>query len=335
MLLARRPRTSPRVVKRPLGPEPVLISPPPEPEHPEGRPALDLRQDLDRSLHRGRLAEGLLLEVRQLAVLAPTADRPFYAGLIRALTNDGLQLPAMPEMVIKIQRLLDEPNLQIEQLIKLLAREPAVATKVVGIANSALCRGSHTVRGLRDAVVRIGLRETKNVVLAILCRSKLFRVAGYSAESKRLYRHALATSLATQLIGRPLGLDPDLAFLAGLVHDLGSVAMLSIAADVTRHTRGQAKISAATLADADRLLHARIGALIAQAWGFGEELVAAVEHHHQPEHAPEGVARRLAEAIAQADVVADRVTSNERDAQHPVEQEARNSFEAFEIAIGR
>lgn len=104
----------------------------------------------------------------------------------------------MPKLMLEMQRLLDSPDCDLDRLVRVVEREPMVSTKVVGIASSAIYVRTQPVRGLRDAVFRIGLRETKNVVLAIVCQSKLFRVPGFEAEANVLYRHALASAIAAR-----------------------------------------------------------------------------------------------------------------------------------------
>src|SRR5262249_44903896 len=156
-------------------------------------------------------------------------------------------LPAMPEIVLKIQRIIDSPNCSIDALGKLIAREPMITAKLMRVASSPIAGAFTPPRGVNDALIRIGLRETKNVILAILCKAKLFRAPGFGAEAADLHRHALATSVAAQIVAKPIGVDRDEAFLAGIIHDFGEVVLLNAASEVVRASRGQSKVSSGML----------------------------------------------------------------------------------------
>jgi HD-like signal output (HDOD) protein len=260
-----------------------------------------------RGSYRTDNASKLIAEVRKRAAAAKTnEDRLFYAGLLRALLNEGVPLPAMPEVALEIQRAIDAPRTEVDALIALIAADPAVATKVVGVANSVMYRTLEPAHSLKDAVVRIGFRETRNVVLAILSRSRFFRVPGFETETAALYRRTLAVSLAAQSFAARIGVDPDEAFLAGLVHDLGTVVILTIAADVVRTSKGASSVPRATIEEAIYTLHAQLGALTVEAWDLTPRIAEAIIYHHRPNEAPAGV-KPLASVLAVADEVGEYV----------------------------
>lgn len=304
---------------------------------------------LDRAVYRGALVDKLVDSLRgDIAESKRPGDRRFLSTLLRAVTNDGVDLPAMPEVVIKIQKLLANTDCDITQLARTLALEPMVTTKLIGVASSPLFGAGMPVRSLHDALMRIGLRETKNIVMAILSRTRLFKVAGFEQEGAELYRRSLAASLAMQILAKPLGLDPDEAFLAGLVHDLGELTILEAAAEVRRHSRGQEHVDYELVDRVSDQLHAQLGGLIAETWEFDPRIVAAIEHHHTPDRAPRD-AQVLADALFLSDEIAQQVI-DQGDSRailepHPafailgidkpevVTEQARLSFQAFESAM--
>ena len=228
----------------------------------------------------------------------------------------------MPQAVIRVQRLIDSPNCNVIELGREIELDPAIATKVVGIGNSPFYGGLEPVRSVRDALVRIGLRETRNIAMAITLHSKVFRVPGFDQEIQRLWKHALAASIAAQLLAAESARDPDPAFLVGLVHDVGRVVLLSLLGDVQRRSRGRAMLLPETVGRLGDKLHAKLGAVAADSWRFSEELVAAIAYHHDPASAPDS-ARGLAEVLAAADVMAHRIAVDDLTPAPPEEDWAR------------
>lgn len=263
--------------------------------------------ELSRALYSSPWVSQITRKLRDLnrASLGP-ADRQLIAALLRAVTNDGLDLPVMPKVVLDIQRVLDAPDYHLDEVFAAIEREPTVSTKIVGISSSAYYRSTTSVRGLRGALFRIGMAETRNVVLAIVSQSRLFRVPSFERESSALYLAALASASAARELARRVGLDRDEAFLAGMTHDIGAVLVLSAVAKAARAgaSDGAAPRPTPELLDAVRsAVHAELGALIAETWSFSGVLVEAFARHHHPEDAaPE--ARRLAELLCLADAIA-------------------------------
>lgn len=256
---------------------------------------------------RGSLAEALLADIRsQFLGSRDKADQAFLTALKLGVSEEGFGPLPMPESVLRIQQLIDHPECQVEELAQAIELDPAMAAKVVGIANSPFYSGMQPVRSVRDALMRIGLHETRNITMAISLHSKVFRVRGKDREAARLWQHALAASIATRAIAEEVGLKPDLGYLGGLLHDVGRVAILTVVADVQRVSRGQLCPQAGTLERAMEKLHARVSALVVGSRNFVPELVEAIAYHHEPEAAPEP-ATLLAAALSAGDLLARRI----------------------------
>ncbi|MCK6545175.1 HDOD domain-containing protein [Myxococcota bacterium] len=336
-------------------PRPGPIAAPPRLESPSPVAAIvspstvQIAAMLDRAVYRGELVDKLVDALHEhIASAKRPGDRLFLSTLLRAVTNEGVDLPAMPEVVIKIQKLLANAECDITQLARTLSLEPMVTTKLIGVASSPIFGRGMPVRSLHDALMRIGLRETKNIVMAILSRTKLFKVSGFERDGVELYRRSLASSLAMQILARPLGLDPDEAFLAGLVHDLGELTILEAAAEVRRQSRGNEHVDYDLLEKVAEELHAPLGGLIAETWEFDPRIVTSIENHHTPDRAPRD-AQVLADALFLSDEIAQQVI-DQGDSQailepHPafailgidkpevLTEQARLSFQAFESAM--
>jgi len=250
---------------------------------------------------------GLASRAMSLAVAAQDpVERRFLASLARALRGGELSLPPMPRAVLRIQKLLDSASCHIAELSQEIEVDAALAARLVGIANSAFYQGMGPVRSAGDAVVRIGLGETRYIVWAITLRSKVFRVPGRREEIERLWRHGVAASSAAQIIGAAAGLEPDTCFISGLLHDLGRVSLYSLAGEHPRD--GMVSPDAFRRIDAE--LHAPLGAVAAETWNIGSEISGAIAHHHDPSAAPLA-SRPLAWVVRAADLLAHCIVGEE------------------------
>ncbi len=218
-------------------------------------------------------------------------DRALHEALIvratHALQAPERSLPRLPEAVIQCAKVVDSPRCDVLDLADTLNAEPSVAARVAAIANSAFFAGPEPVYTARDAVVRMGIRETRNVVMGVALRDLFLEGPGYARQRRELWQHSLATAAFAQGILCEIAFDDSAGFLAGLAHDLGRAAVFTWASELEG---GPPPVeSVAPLADA---LHAELGALILQQWRLGNDLVQAVRWHH---HALEsGVATALA-----------------------------------------
>lgn len=233
-------------------------------------------------------------------------DRAFFGALRRLVKNDGFSLRTMPKAVVAIQKMLGAPEVHIARLSAQLRLEPSVATRVVSIANCTLFGGQGRVASVDDAIVRLGLIETRNIVMAITAKSRLFRLPGRQERADELYQHALASAVAGKIVAERNNLVAgEEAFIACLLSELGRIVIYSAAADLVRESRGATTPHDETLEKTVSDLHGPVSALIAESWQFDLDTVSAIHFHHRPSSAPPEV-RIMSQLMYAADDLAMR-----------------------------
>jgi putative nucleotidyltransferase with HDIG domain len=254
---------------------------------------------LARALFNGPIVDQIMTEIDRLSEMLKhePGARQMLSTLRRAVRNDGVQLPMLPEGILRLQKVVGSPSSEIRDLVGALDLDPAVSLRFIAAANSSYySAGRVPVASLQEAVVRLGIRQTGMVSMAILAQSRVFAASGGGRE---LYQHALASGAIARLIAEESRGDAQEAFLAGLLHDLGRIVLREAAAQVRRQSRGKEMVSPSALASAERELHSRIGALVAQTSKLSPAVVEAILEQHQP---AEG--RRLIEIVATSDETA-------------------------------
>jgi putative nucleotidyltransferase with HDIG domain len=163
-------------------------------------------------------------------------------------------------------------------------RDPATAGAVMTLANSALFGDRGSVSTLRLAIMRLGFETARRVVLSLAVRPLL-----YQPRPATLWPHSVEVAdLAEQLASRAGAIDPGEAYLAGLLHDVGRIALREAPLFDAARLQGLAE-SGCPATYAEELIlrtdHAELGARIAGEWRLPPPLIAAIREHHRPETA--------------------------------------------------
>ncbi len=203
----------------------------------------------------------------------------FVERLAQDLRDERLELPAFPEAVLRIQRALQSPDTSADDIVRILSSEPALAARLLRIANSAeFRRMDQDVTDLRKAVARMGFNMVRSVAVAFAMR-QLRRKDIYSPAAQAQLEQAWNDSLETASIcfviaKRFTRLNPDQALLTGLLHVLGRLYIIMRSKDAE-------ELSETEMREVIDGWHANIGKAILESWGLPEALQSAVEHQDQ------------------------------------------------------
>ncbi|MET4025298.1 HD-like signal output (HDOD) protein [Marinobacter sp. MBR-99] len=195
----------------------------------------------------------------------------FYAEL----RSNQLKLPSVPDVAWKVRRVVDREDTTALDVANAVAADPAMAAKLVRSCNSPLYRGFSDVRNVREAVVRLGMRTTRQLVTVFAMREVFkTRRASLQKEMERLWRHSReVAALSWVLADHATRIDPEEALLAGLLHDIGIVPVLV-----------QAEHHVNLFADEKNLHHAMaelradVGCAVLENWEFPKAFVEAARH---------------------------------------------------------
>lgn len=204
----------------------------------------------------------------------------FVAELESTLSGDGVQLPSLPEVALSIREAIATENVSIDRITSLIGTDPALAARLLQVANSALFHhGKSPIGDLRTAVVRLGFGMVRNLTLSIAAQQVFL---GYSTRSitpylSGVWRHSIhVATLCHLLTTHAAEVDPEEAFLAGLLHEIGKLYILIRAKDRLELFR-DAHAFRSVLGECQ----ARLGAAIMREWTFPETLVTAVAEHER------------------------------------------------------
>lgn len=205
-----------------------------------------------------------------------TEQETFYSEILADLENGSLVLPTLPEVALKVRDVVDDPQATAAKLADIIVTDPALSTRLLKVANSALYRGRHPVESVQMAVSRLGLTMVRNLVTSLVME-QMFQATSNRLEKRLhdLWEHSTEVAAISQVIAaKQSGIKADEAMLAGLIHSIGVLPILMKAEDSPNILQ-----NSALLDNLIESLYPRIGEAILRSWKFPESLIAVAAEH--------------------------------------------------------
>ncbi len=242
-----------------------------------------------------RYAEAAIGDVQELAERDASLVR-WTKPFVRAIKRKRLRLPSLSPTVDRVVRLIESSEVDLDELADAVNGDPVLATRIMGVANSSYFRGATEVPNVREALMRMGVREARTIVVVVALRATVLRSPGLGDQATKLWKHSLLTASATQEIAAELPPWESSGFLAGLLHDLGKLVVLAFVSELPAWQEDGAEPSLKTVEAICESTHASLGAMVLASWGFPETFCDAILSHHESSQAAEECAS-LATAV--------------------------------------
>jgi HD-like signal output (HDOD) protein len=208
------------------------------------------------------------------------------------LIQENVTLPTLPQVVAKINSLVEDPDVGTREIGQAVAEDAPIAAKVLKIANSAYYGLREKVLSTEHASAVLGVRQLRNIALQASVISQFEHLESHpDFDIDGLWRHSILTGqVCSELAKRcraRIGLAPDEFHVIGLLHDMGKILLLEGLGEQYLAAVTQAKQSGTDLFEAEEEVlgfnHAHVGSLIAATWGLPAAVVSAIQFHHGPE----------------------------------------------------
>jgi len=222
------------------------------------------------------------------------------AQLFRTFEDPTYKPPPLPTVALELAALTAKPDVNVEDVVRLLERDQMMAGAVMRLVGSPIHAGRGPVRSLTDAVMRLGIRTVRDGVFDVALKKSVFTVSGeYSDILRRIGRHGTATAYIARVVCRHARVTDDQAFLGALLHDVGFAALLLA---VLRKKEATPPPLSELWPDIDAL-HEQASKTVTKLWGLSNELSLIVANHH---HEHTGNSVRVAAVVNIADFLTQR-----------------------------
>ncbi len=211
--------------------------------------------------------------------------------IAKKIAEGSIELPTVPDVMVKLNDAMAKDNISIHDIVKILMADQILTSKILRVVNSAFYSPSSEITSLQQAIIFMGLKS----VLSIVTVHTLGGISpGNAEEVKEILRHSLLCAFVAKKIAIALRLDPEEAFVCGLLHDIGKTVMLNlitgpgVTPEMKKELMGE--------------YHSHVGFMLASAWNFSEVIKNTIKYHHAPQEAPAN--KKLIETVYVANVIA-------------------------------
>ncbi len=223
------------------------------------------------------------------------------------LSGDEITFPTFLDITFQVRTALRDPNLNVDQLAKLVGAEPLMSAKIIRMANSvALNPSGREIADVKSGIVRVGMEAVRTVSFAVameqLLKSK--EMHAFDGISQKLWEHSSHVAALCRVLARKMAkkVNGDEAMFAGLVHDLGVFYLMSRAAHFPELVNDKAELHALLVGWHDNIGHALLSAL-----GQPESILKAVLEHETDREIKE--ITTLSDVLYVANKIANRASS--------------------------
>jgi HD-like signal output (HDOD) protein len=198
----------------------------------------------------------------------------FLSKLAAEVSGGTVNLPSFPDVVIRIRKALADPDAKLNQIVKIVGSEPRLAARLIQAANSAAFNPSgKPLTDLRAAITRLGHRPVQSSAMAFAVRQLRLAPALRSIAKPLnvLWEESISVASICQVIARRTKINPDEAFLTGLLHGIGRLYIM-----VRAVGKSDKLCSDKSFLDMVESWHPAIGKAVLESWGFTEAMTEAI-----------------------------------------------------------
>jgi HD-like signal output (HDOD) protein len=232
------------------------------------------------------------------SILEPIAPAPqpsaAEAALVQTLEGGRAALPLLPNVATQALELANNRDASVREFSELIMRDPPIAARFIATANSALYSRGQTIRSVNDAVARIGLGASRDLVFQVVYANTVTGLKQFQEEVEASFQRSVLCGVICRVAAPLLRLNVADAYLCGLLHDIGESRIYRILSE------GKVSPSPEESASLVQKYHPRAGAELAMRWALPDEIVQVCRRHEERGVPPSDQLRlvRVADLVA-------------------------------------
>lgn len=216
-----------------------------------------------------------------------STEKPLVRLIQEHLEGDLQELPVFHSVAVKLQQLLASRSFEIDDVIELISEDQSLSGRLLKVANSSYYAGLTKIATIKDAIIRLGAQEIANMAML----ASQFEFYNSSNETlnrmmQSLWGHALACAVGAKWLTRKAGY-PGMAaeaFMGGLMHDIGSLALLKVLDDIIKSNQTSIFFTDQLINEIIDAMHAEVGFKLMQSWNFPDFYCDIAKSHHNEQY---------------------------------------------------
>ena len=213
------------------------------------------------------------------------SDKPLQELIVEAIATRDVRLPVFNPVALRLQKALHREDVKIADIEAMIVEDQTLASQILRVANAAFYRGLQQATTIRKAIIRLGIQQVVNLAM-VVAQQNLYKAGSgtFALYLKKLWQHAFASAMASKWLAERCGYrnEADTAFLAGLLHNIGQLAVLKILEDLHANRAITANLPENLIIEIlDSDMHTSQGYALMQKWNLPDEYRDVVRDHHQ------------------------------------------------------
>jgi len=207
----------------------------------------------------------------------------------KELVSGFLHLASLPAVVIRVNEILDSPHYSAQDVGDVISKDPAMSVRLLKIVNSPFYGFTSSIDTISRAITIIGIEDLRDIIFSSSVATIFKGVPNDLVDMETFWRHSIYCAVIARLLASHLQLpNRERYFLSGLLHDIGALVIYHRLPELAREALSQVKFNDAELTSEERKLlgfdHAQVGAELLRNWRLPENLITAVENHHNSDY---------------------------------------------------
>jgi len=203
------------------------------------------------------------------------------------LISDSLELVSLPDIVHRINLMVDDPNASAADIGRLISEDPAITTRLLRVVNSPLYGFPSKIDTVSMAITILGTRQLRDLVLATTVVGNFHNLTDAVVDMEIFWCHSICSAVAARTISQHLKANnTERFFVAGLLHDIGKLVMYLTHPDASHQVielSMEPGINKATIEQSIfGFSHAEVSAELLKQWQLPDSLVEPARYHHHP-----------------------------------------------------
>jgi putative nucleotidyltransferase with HDIG domain len=219
------------------------------------------------------------------------------------------ELPSLAASAVRLAELARDGRSGAVDFERVVRPDPALTANLLRVANSAYFGLRCRAESVRQAITFLGVKRVSDIAAAVALAPVIPpRLPGYDVDASAFWLHSVAVAALSERLAAQLGLPcPDLTFTAGLLHDMGKLAISSFVGEASGEILSRVRSGGLPFVSAEQMVlgvdHGQVGGLVAEAWSLPPAAAAAARWHHTPADAPADAYRPVVDLVHAADAL--------------------------------
>lgn len=212
-----------------------------------------------------------------LTVILEGPEEEVLWSIARRIESGRLDLPTLPSTSMSVIELANNPAVEFRELVQQISMDPVLSSELLRTANSVLFASEEPVDTLHAAVVRIGLRALRSMIFSVSMRGTILRSGVLSEYAEDVWRQSYSVAMIARDIAPVVGMEPEKAFLLGLLQDIGKISLLAM---LSKEVKNPRDCTPTLVGHVFQTYHQEAGAAMARKWKLPAEFISVAGCHH-------------------------------------------------------